>query len=57
MIASMLNDSDRRKIATEINSAANKIAQQKYLDRVKQLVINIKSITQEDISGLLPKNK
>lgn len=53
----MFNDSDRRKIATEINNVSNKIAQQKYLDRVKQLAIDIKTLTQEDISGLLLPKK
>lgn len=52
----LCSNDERNKIISEIHSLSNKIAQEQYLERVKQIVQRIKDQTGIDLSEkLLPK--
>lgn len=53
----LCSDTERSKIISDIHTVSNKVAQEQYVERLKQIVIDIKEKTGQDISSLLPKKK
>ena len=49
----MFAEEDRTKMAQEINQTATKVAQEKYLERAKIIVNEIKQETGKDLSNLI----
>lgn len=53
----MFSDADRHKLVLEIHSISNKIAQDKYNERLLQIITEIKDCTGKDLSHILLPNK
>ena len=49
----MLTEEDRVKIVQEINQLSAKISQEKYLDRAKAIISEIKQETGQDFTNLI----
>jgi len=49
----MINDSDRTKIAAEIKSLAERVAEAKFKERAQQILVKIKRETGADLSYIL----
>lgn len=55
MLYMLCTETERRKIATEIDSVSTKIAQEKYAERAAQVVKEVLVNTGVDISSVLEK--
>jgi hypothetical protein len=53
----MFAEEDRTKMAQEINQTATKVAQEKYLERAKIIVNEIKQETGKDLSNLIIRTR
>ena len=53
----MFAEEDRAKMAQEINQTATKVAQEKYLERAKIIVNEIKQETGKDLSNLIIRTR
>ena len=51
----MFTEEDRKKISIEINQTATKIAQEKYLERSKEIINEIKQETGKDLTHLITR--
>lgn len=51
----MMSETERRKIAVEIDQSSTKIAEEKYAERVAQVVKEVLINTGIDISSVLEK--
>ena len=51
----MFTDEDRKKVAAEINQTATKVAQEKYLERSKIIINEIKQETGKDLTHLITR--
>lgn len=51
----MFTEEDRKKIAVEINQTATKVAQEKYLERSRDIINEIKQETGKDLTHLITR--
>jgi hypothetical protein len=52
----LCSEAERSKIIAEIYSVSNKVAQEQYIERLKQIINEIRAKTEQDLSEkLLPK--
>lgn len=54
----LCTESERTKIVNEIHAISNKVAQELYIERLHQIIYEIRERTGQDLSEkLLPKKK
>jgi hypothetical protein len=49
----LTDESDRRKIITEINNLSNKVSQEVYNERIKQVITCVNESTGVDLTNIL----
>jgi len=53
----LCSEAERSKIIGEINSISNRVAQEQYAKRIKNIISDVKVKTGQDITSILPSKQ